>query len=225
MPGFLRAALVLHRTYGKLPAGPRLHTLIRFLTCPFTRVLPYIPPSARTLLEIGGGHGVFARLAAERGLRTYVVEPDLRKTLLAPRLGGQTGVPVPHPQTAIPRFIAGFDDCIAGSFDVIAIMDVLYAIPIDAWDPLLSRIHARLPEGGTLLIKEQDPTARLKNSWNRAQEWVSERLLRITMAETFNYEAPETFVARLRRHGFGEVKTVRVDFGYPHPHLLYVAKR
>ncbi|HEX7153965.1 MAG TPA: class I SAM-dependent methyltransferase [Thermoanaerobaculia bacterium] len=212
MATFSRALIVLHRTYRKFPFGPRLHTLIRFLTCPFVRVLPHIPKEARTLLEIGGGHGVFARLAADRGVKAYVVEPDLRKTMLAARIDQV-------------RFIAGFDDCVTGTFDVIAIMDVLYAIRIDAWDALLARIFARLPEGGTLLIKEQDPTAKLKNSWNRAQEWISERVLRITMAETFNYETPVAFLERLRRQGFREVRAVQVDSGYPHPHLLYVARR
>jgi 2-polyprenyl-3-methyl-5-hydroxy-6-metoxy-1,4-benzoquinol methylase len=205
----LRALLLLHRTYRSFPAGARLHILVRFLTCPFLRVMPHIPRHAQTLLEIGAGHGLFSRLAASRGLRAYAVEPDLRKL-----------APVPHIQS-----IAGFDTCIRGRFDVVAIMDVLYAIPIAAWDDLLSRTFERVKPGGTLLIKEMDPSSRLKDRWNRTQEAISMRLLGITMAETFNYERVEAFAARLRAHGFSEVDVKRIDFGYPHAHVLFVAKR
>jgi hypothetical protein len=209
MRSYLRAMLVLHRTYRALPFSTRLHILIRFLTAPFLRVLPHIPRDAKTSLEIGGGHGVFSRLLADRGLRAYAAEPDLRKLL---RVDGV-------------RMIAGYDECIRGTFDVVAILDVLYAIPIAQWDALLIRMRDRLAPGGTLLIKEMDPSARLKNSWNRAQEWISMRFLRITMAETFNVENVSAFVERLERVGFKDVKVKRVDFGYPHPHVLFVARK
>ena len=201
--------LVLHRTYRALPFSTRLHILIRFLTAPFLRVLPCVPRDAKTSLEIGGGHGVFSRLLADRGLRAYAAEPDLRKLV---RVDGV-------------QMIAGYDECIRGTFDVVAILDVLYAIPIAQWDSLLLRMRDRLAPGGTLLIKEMDPSARLKNSWNRAQEWISMRFLRITMAETFNVEEVGAFVERLERVGFKDVKVKRVDFGYPHPHMLFVARK
>lgn len=210
MRPFVRALLDLHRTYRRFPAGARLHTFIRFLTCPFLRVLPHIPAGATSLLEIGAGHGVFSRLAAARGVRRVVaVEPDIRKA------HGVRGV----------SFVAGFDDAVRGTFDAIALIDVLYTIPLAEWDAVLARAAARLPSGGTLLIKEQDPRARLKNSWNRAQEWFAQKVLRVTLAHAFSYEEPEAFAARLARHGFGEVQVKRIDFGYPHPHLLFVARR
>jgi len=205
----LKTLWLLHRTYRNRPAGTRLHILIRYLTCPFLRLLRAVPREARSLLEIGAGHGLFSRLAAARGVaRVVAVEPDLRK------LGKVDGV----------RFVAAFDQAVRGSFDVIAIVDVLYAIPLAAWDEILRRAYERLTPGGVLLIKEMDPASR-KNRWNAMQERLSMRLLRITLAETFNYESIEVFTARLKRAGFGEVTSRRIDFGYPHPHLLYEARR
>lgn len=205
--GWLRNTIVTYSAYRSRPAGTRLHTLIRFLTCPFTRVLRALPPGTRSLLEIGAGHGVFSRLAAANGVpRVVALEPDLRK------FGPVEGV----------TSVAGYDASIRGTFDAVALMDVLYAIPIDQWDALLSRIRDRLRPGGTLLIKEQDP-ASIKNKWNRAQEWLSMKLLRITLANAFDYEPREAFIARLERLGFRDVTARRVDSGYPHPHLLYVA--
>lgn len=201
--------LVLHRTYRTRSRGARLHILVRYLTCPFRRLLEAVPRDARSLLEIGAGHGVFSRLAAARGMRVVAVEPDLRK------MGPVEGV----------RSVAAFDDAVRGRFDVVAIVDVLYAIPVAAWDDILARAYERLTPGGTLLVKEMDPAAKLKNRWNALQERLSMRLLRITMARTFNYESREAFSARLRRIGFAEVTSRRIDPGYPHPHLLYAATR
>ncbi len=204
--GFIRALIVLHRTYASRGARVRLHTFVRFLTCPFLRVVRHVPPGA-TLLEIGAGHGVFATLArAAGGGRVVAVDPDVRK------LRAIDGVGV----------VAGYDDCIRGAFDAVAIIDVLYKIPIGEWDALLARVAARLKPGGLLIVKEHDPTARIKNAWNRLQERLA-TALGLTLGESFSYEAPPDFAARLRRHGFEPQPPRRIDFGYPHPHVLYLA--
>jgi 2-polyprenyl-3-methyl-5-hydroxy-6-metoxy-1,4-benzoquinol methylase len=200
--------VLLHRTYRHRPTGTRLHVLIRYLTCPFGRLLRFVPKGARSMLEIGAGHGLFSRLVSARGVRAVAVEPDLRK------LGRVEGV----------QSVVAFDHAVRGKFDVIAIVDVLYAIPVAAWDDILRRALERLNPGGVLLVKEMDPAAKLKNRWNSFQELLSMRILGITMAETFNYESREAFTARLVRLGFDEVSSSRIDFGYPHPHIVYAAK-
>ena len=171
------------------------------------RVLDAVPESA-SLLDIGAGHGLFAALAqARRTKRVVAVEPDMRKV---------------RPLAGIDVVI-GFDDAITGSFDAITIIDVLYKIPIGEWDALLIRCRERLAAGGILIVKEQDPTARFKNGWNRAQERMASAL-GLTLGESFSYETPVDFSARLQRLGFASVRARRIDFGYPHPHVLYVAR-
>jgi len=183
----------------------RLHTLVRFVTCPFLRVVRHVPAGA-AVLEIGAGHGVFSVLARNCAALVVAVEPDLRK------LHALDGVAV----------VAGFDDCIRGAFDVVAVIDVLYKVPVAEWDAMLARIAARLRPGGLLIVKEQDPTARIKNAWNRLQERVA-TALHLTLGESFSYEAPRDFAERLCRHGFEPQPPQRIDFGYPHPHVLYLA--
>lgn len=202
--------MVLHRRYRGIGFGARVHLLVRFLTCPFLRVLQFVPDRSR-LLEVGGGHGLFATLATSAGAHAFVVEPDVRKVFAVRDRAGA-------------RFVAGFDESIRGTFDVVALLDVLYAIPIAEWDALLARLHERVGPGGVLLVKEMDPRS-WKQRWNRFQEWLSMRFLKITYAVTFNYEASDAFAARLRRHGFDSVTIVPVDAGYPHPHVLFVAKK
>ena len=204
----MKNLLLVLRTYRDRPYGTHLHTLIRYLTCPFDRLLAEVPPETRSMLEIGAGHGLFSRLVAARGIRAVAVEPDTRK------IGRVEDV----------QYVAGFDQAVRGRFDAIAIVDVLYAIPLAAWDEILGRAYERLNPGGTLLIKEMDP-ASIKNRWNHIQEWISMKFLRITMAEAMNYESVPVFTARLQRLGFREVTAKRIDFGYPHPHLVYAAQK
>lgn len=184
-----------------------MHTLVRFLTSPMLRVLDAVPRGA--LLDIGAGHGVFATLVRARdGQRVVAVEPDVRKVRPIAGVGS----------------VIGFDDVITGRFEAISIIDVLYKIPIDDWDALLLRCRDRLADGGLLIIKEQDPTARIKNAWNALQERIA-TALHLTLGESFTYEAPSALLARLTRLGFVDARSKRIDFFYPHPHVLYVSKK
>jgi 2-polyprenyl-3-methyl-5-hydroxy-6-metoxy-1,4-benzoquinol methylase len=201
---FIRALIVLHREYRKFPLRMRAHVLIRFLTCPFLRVVRHLPANAR-LLDIGAGHGLFSVLAREHGARPAAIDPDARK------VRKHDGI----------QSVIGYDDCIRGAFDAVAVIDVLYKMPLAEWDSFLDRVRRHLRPGGTLLIKEHDPTARVKHSWNRLQERLASAL-RLTLGESFSYETPADFTARLRRHGFESIVAERIDAGYFHPHMLYV---
>jgi 2-polyprenyl-3-methyl-5-hydroxy-6-metoxy-1,4-benzoquinol methylase len=204
--GFIRSLIVLHAVFRRRRARDRIHILLRFLTSPMLRVLDALPPGA-SLLDIGAGHGLFPALARD-GRRVVAVEPDARK------VGAIPGV----------EFVIGFDNVITGRFDAISIIDVLYKIPIDEWDALLTRCRTRLAVGGILIVKEQDQTARFKNGWNALQERIA-TALHMTLGESFTYESPAAFKARLERLGFVDVRPRRIDFGYPHPHMLFVSRR
>lgn len=90
---------------------------------------------------------------------------------------------------------------------------------------LFRRIFERLRPGGVFLLKELDPTSRLKIGWARVQEALNDRLLGITLGSGFIHETPAEVRARLEAIGFGGVRAVRIDRGYPHPHVLYVARK
>jgi hypothetical protein len=140
------------------------------------------------------------------------VEPDLRKLF-------------PHARTSTTKFIAAYADAISGTFPVVAIIDVLYKVPKVEWPALLRSMRARTSPGGLFLLKEQDPTNLLKNRWNRFQEWVNSRFLKVTLGDAFSYEAPEVMVRYLNDAGFSNVRVERIDRWYPHPHILYIARR
>lgn len=208
---FSTAFALVRSSYAAAPLPVRLHAVGRFLTCPFVRVLPYVPAGAR-ILDLGAGHGTFGRLAVEAGASEVVaVEPDARKPLATWR----------HPRV---RFVAGYADAVAGSFDAVTIFDVLCRVPVSGWDHLLRQAHARLAPGGVLLIKEIDPADRFKGLWNRAQEKVAD-LLGMTLGDAFSYETRDQMRDRLARLGFERFAAVEMGRGYPHAHILYVAYR
>jgi SAM-dependent methyltransferase len=208
--GYFRALGILHRSFARYPGAQRLHILIRFLTAPFTRTLDDIPLGAR-VLEIGAGHGVFARLIAEeRAAEVVAVDPDLRKSLL----------PSPSPKM---RKVAGYDDCIRGTFDAAVLYDVAYRLPPEVRRALFERIFARLRPGGVFLMKEMDSGRRWKMKWTRFQERLSDRFLGITLGEGFVDQPREEVESMLRAIGFTSFHARPVDRGYPHPHILYTA--
>ncbi len=212
MAGFIRTLGVLHNTFKHHPRGQRLHILGRFLTAPFLRTLDVIPEGAR-VLDIGAGHGTYSRLIAEnRGAKVFAVEPDLRKTLIAFR----------HPNV---KFIAGFDHCIRGEFDVIVVYDVIYRLSPAARDALFARIFNRVKPGGLFVLKDLDPSSRAKWAWNRTQEKISDAVFHLTIGEGFYIDTPDQIRARLERAGFVDFKAERVDRWYPHAHIVYTATK
>lgn len=210
--GYLRALGLLHQTFHTYPPAARLHILGRFLSCPFLRTLDVVPVGAR-VLDIGAGHGTFARLAVEeRAAEVIAVDPDLRKTLHAYR----------HPKV---RFVAGFDDAIRGEFDVVSMFDVLYRLSPEQRDALFARILERLKPGGLFLLKEVGRANGLKHVWNRTQELISDNLFGLTVGEGFYVETDEELRVRMERAGFTGFAAKRIDRGYPHAHTLYTAHR
>jgi SAM-dependent methyltransferase len=214
-PGFFSALALVRRTYARSPPAVRAHAVGRFLTCPFLRVLSAVPPGAR-LLDLGAGHGTFARLAVEWAAASAVaVEPDLRKVLATYR----------HPRV---RFVAGYgDSCTentAGTFGAVSILDVLYRIPLAGWDPLLRHAFDHMEPGGVLLLKEIDPGHRVKALWNRAQEKAAD-LLGMTLGDAFSYETRDRMRQRLERIGFENFTARDIGAGYPHAHVLYTAQK
>jgi SAM-dependent methyltransferase len=202
---------LLRRTYRAAPLAVRAHVLGRFLTAPLSRVADLVPAGAR-LLDLGAGHGALARLAVERGAaRAVAVEPDARKVLASFR----------HPRV---HFVAGYAEAVAGTFDAVALTDVLYRIPPAGWDPLLALARERLAPGGLLLLKEIDPERRGKALWNRAQERLADAL-GMTLGDAFHYETREQMRTRLARLGFERFEARDLGAGYPHAHVLYLARR
>jgi SAM-dependent methyltransferase len=208
----VRALRILHRAFRGYPPKHRIHILIRYLTCPFLRTLDVIPEGSR-VLEIGAGHGVYALLiATERAREVIAVDPDLRKMLL----------PSPSPRI---RKVGGFENCIRGTFNAIVFYDTLYLFEVPDRPALFASLFERLKPGGTLVLKDMDPSDRLKTWWAKTQEDLNTRFLHITTGSGFVHQRKEELAALLEAAGFVDFHARSVGRGYPHPHILYTARR
>ncbi len=210
--GLLQGFRALRRAFRRYPAAHRLHIFIRYITCPFMPTIADIPRNAR-LLDVGAGHSLLGVLLEDRVREVVSVEPDLRKSFL----------PSPSPRI---RKVAGYDDCIGGKdFDAVTLIDVIYRMPLDARRALFSRLFSRLRPGGVLVVKEMDTQHRWKMKWTRFQEWLNNRFLHLTLGEVVVFQTTPELESMLREIGFTSFTARSIDRGYPHPHIVYTARK
>lgn len=208
---YLGALRRIRRLFRRYPLRHRLHILVRFVTCPFLRTIDDVPAGAR-VLEIGSGHGLYAALIEERVREVVAVDPDARKSLL----------PSPSPKI---RKIAGYDDCVRGTFDAVVIYDATYRMSREVRRAVFERSFQRLRPGGTFVLKDMDTSHPFKMKWARFQEWLSDTLLHISIGSGFIYQSAEELERVLREIGFTDFRSRAIDRGYLHPHMIFTAKR
>ena len=210
--GSLRALRILHRAFARYPIRDRAHLLIRYLTCPFRRFIDDVPSGAR-VLEIGSGHALFARLITEERVREVVaVDPDVRKSLLTS----------PSPKV---KKVAGYVDSIRGTFGAVVMVDVAYRMPVETRHAIFRHAYELLEPGGVFVIKELDLGHPWKMKWARLQESLCDAFLKHTLGEGFVYQSGKELEVMLGEIGFSGFAARRIDRGYPHPHIVYTARR
>ena len=121
--------------------------------------------------------------------------------------------------------LARLQDVGESGFNAVALIDVLYLVPADSWDPFLQSCFEKLTPGGVFVLKEIGTRPRWKFERLRLQEFVSTRVLRITKGDTMHFETRDELVARLGRIGFVGITVQALDAGYTSPHILLTARR
>jgi hypothetical protein len=74
------------------------------------------------------------------------------------------------------------------------------------------------------VVKEMSTSPRWKARWNRLQEVLSVRVLRITAGGTMVFVDPAVMAGWLREDGL-DVEVRRLDAGRLHPHVMLVGAR
>lgn len=202
-------------------ARERLHTAVRWWTCPFPQIAGLLPQRGR-VLDLGCGHGHFSMYLALRSpeLDVLGVDIDADKTeagsaaILRAGLAGRVTLRrvddewLPDP----------------GSFDAVVTNDVLYLLGRARARSALAAMAAALRPDGTVVVKEMAATPRWKYAVNQAQEHLATGVLGLTQGTGVQVLPEEEIAAPLRDAGL-TVTRIALDRGYPHPHAAFVGRR
>jgi SAM-dependent methyltransferase len=174
----------------------------------------YLPASG-PVLDVGCGFGLFALYFALRNPDLFVHGFDLnaRRIEIARRAAATLGV-------GNVRFELGnaasfdFKEPIAAAY----MLDLVHHIPPNSVPPLIGTIAANLAPHGRLLVKEIDPTYRLK----RAFTWLLDKAM--DAGAPVHYWPPEQLQRLLESFGFDVHRHMMIDY-LPYPHILYVSRK
>ncbi|MGE0796073.1 MAG: methyltransferase domain-containing protein [Acidimicrobiia bacterium] len=208
--------------YAAAPLGDRLHVRVRWRSCPFAAVEAATPAEGR-ILDLGCGHGLLALLLALTGPARAVTGGDLDADKIA--VARRAAVGSGDDPVAASFLVGTALDVPTGPWDAVVVVDVLYLLDGGAQRRLVAAAARELAPGGLLVVKEMSRTPRWKFAWNRVQEQLAVRVLRITEGQDIEFLPDDALPAALTGAGLDVVEDRRVDRGYLHPHRLVVARR
>ena len=153
------------------PALFRFKMRLRCLTTPFERLIKLTPEGA-SLLDVGGGSALFPVLLAHCGKRVRAVgfDQDPARAAVARLVAlpmRECGSSLEYRQADITS------EWPEGTFDIVAILDVLHHLPPRLYQPVIQTAAAKLNPGGALLYKDMCVRPLWRNWANRLHDLVS----------------------------------------------------
>lgn len=210
-------AAKIWRAYAAAPVSTRLRVTGRSIVCPFNAFLHHFPRSG-SILDVGCGDGLLGLLLSQQpgSERSYVGIDHAEDKIAGAR----------QARIANARFeVRDLSEVAPEQFDCIALVDVLYCVPIDGWPSFLAQCCRALKPGGTLIIKEAVDRPRWKYWFSYAEEVVAIKILKMTRGESPHFESEATYRAAIDGAGANVTEVVSLDAGRPYPHCLFVAEK
>lgn len=201
--------------YSSLSLRERFHITSRFRACPWGRILGGFP-KGKVVAETGCGHGLLLNLLDMSDASIELLagfDPDRRKIAVALRSArGRL------------KFYGEDDNFPPAGVDTWAVFDVLYLMPFEEQEMLITAIHARLPDGGHLVIKELDTKPWAKFVFAYCEELVMVRLFGATLGRRFYFRSSKAWRELTEKCGF-QTEVLDLQRGFPHPHVMLVCKK
>jgi cyclopropane fatty-acyl-phospholipid synthase-like methyltransferase len=214
------AASTARHAYDAESIATRVHTAVRWRTCPFVDVAAAVPPAGR-VLDAGCGHGLLSLyLAAQAPDRRITgVDVDTDKLTVARRAAARAGLDA---RVTFEPVDAGWRP--DPSWDAIVEVDMLYLLGRPRATQWLRGAAGALAPGGRLVVKELDVSPAWKARWSRAQEVLATRVLRITEGDDLELIPCADVTAAMQGTGLA-AEDRRLDHRRLHPHYLAVGTR
>ena len=173
------AASMARHAYASESFGTRLHTELRWRTCPFHDVAEEVPRSGE-ILDAGCGHGLLSvYLAAQAPDRRITgVDIDYEKLAVARRAADAAGV---GGRVRFQHITADWKP--EPRWDAIVEVDMLYLLGRERAADWVHTAGQALEPGGRLVVKELDVSPAWKAQWSRFQEVLATRVMHITEGE------------------------------------------
>jgi 2-polyprenyl-3-methyl-5-hydroxy-6-metoxy-1,4-benzoquinol methylase len=205
---------ILNR-YSHLSLVEKLHIALRFMLCPWGKIISNFPDCA-SIIDVGCGHGLFINMLC-------LCKSDIKNAV---------GIDVSEKKIEIAKrsekinisFKLGSLERTDIKADVYSIMDVLYLISFRDQEILIRNVFDLLPKGGFFAIKEVDTKPKWKFFLLIIEEFIMVKLLKITHGNSFYFRSRSGFEQLLSNIGF-KVRTIDLQKGYLHPHILYVCQK
>jgi SAM-dependent methyltransferase len=200
----------LRRRYRRQSLRTRAHVALRWAACPFEALVPLVAGSG-TVLDLGCGHGALSlHLAASCDVVGVDIDP--RKVEAARAAAA-------HPPARAAFAVGRWPD---EPFDGAVVVDVLYLLPPAEQEALVRRLARSVRT--TLVVKEMAPTPRWKHRWNRVQELLAVRVLRLTASDHgVGRTDPDAIAAWMADEGLA-VRHLALDRWRPWPHHAVVGQ-
>ncbi len=206
------------RLFDDQPLGIRWFVRTRNLLCPMCDVEAEVPHQGR-ILEVGCGHGLFsAVLAVSSSKRSIIgVDPSGAKIDVASRMGRR----LPNAE-----FLQGtIDDVQEDGLAGIAIIDVLYLLPVEEKLRILRRCRELLAQDGRLVLKTNDTHPVWKYRWAWFEEWLMTTVGLTMNGGALHFISCTETTRLLHEAGFKDVKVKHLTSLLPYPHTLFSCGR
>ncbi len=159
----------------------RLLAAGRPFICPFHELVDHVPPDTGSVLDIGCGSGLFLNVLDELGRLEHGLGIDVSRGALATARKAAQATPraAEHQGTALEFAWHDLDAGLPeGSWDVVAMIDVLHHVPPAFQQAALAAAAHRVAPGGRLLFKDMVARPRWRAIANRlhdlllARQWI-----------------------------------------------------
>lgn len=209
----------IYYAYKNTGGFTRLYIWIKLRICPLFEIAKYVPENA-DILDMGCGIGLLSNIITRSKRPRKITGIDISADKIA--VATKT---LDHMQSI--HFI---QDNITNlknySFNTAIISDVLYLLPDELKNSILSDCYSVLPENGILIIKEVNTSPIWKYYINLLQETLAVKIFKHTESvnRKFYFQSSDIYTKLLSNIGF-TVEAVTLDKSYLYPHILYYCKK